>query len=405
MKKAGKVDHSVHLAGFGRLATAAVAGVADVAESVHCQIAFPSGGSGVPSAKRLTPGIAALVYSSIRGIAGLMEHGFAAMPPGRPVNEQRLSPRYQAVLAAVNGVVGDHLVRTNNPLAIPMSLRRNGRPVEVERHSLKAAMPQVSGKVLLLVHGLCLNDLHWKRNGRNLGATLARELGYSPLYLYYNSGLHVSENGQSLAALLERLIEQWPVAVEELAIIGHSMGGLISRSAYHYGTSAGHRWPAHLRRLLFMGTPHHGAPLERLGNWVDTTLEVSPYSAPFASLGKLRSAGITDMRYGNLLEDDWKGRDRFASNKDLRTPVSLPEGVQCYTIAATRQKATARPGLDLLGDGLVPVDSAFGCHRKPALTLDFRKSHRWIGYDMSHWDLLSQPAVHDRVKRWFAEPD
>lgn len=403
MKKAAKVDHSAHLAGFGRLATAAVAGVADVAEAVHCRIAFPAGGLGMSSANRFAPGIAALVYGSIRGIAGLVEYGFAAMPPGLPV-EQRLSPRYQAVLAALNGVVGDYLVKTNNPLAISMSLRRNGRAIEIERHSLEAAMPKVSGKVLLLVHGLCLNDLQWKRNGRNLGVTLARELGYSPLYLHYNSGLHVSENGQLLAALLERLLGQWPVPVEELAIVGHSMGGLVSRSAYHYGTSAGHRWASHLRRLLFMGTPHHGAPLERLGNWVDTTLKISPYSAPFTSLGKVRSAGITDMRYGNLLDDDWKGCDRFASNKDFRTPVSLPNGVQCYAIAATRQKATARPCLDLLGDGLVPVDSAFGRHRRPELTLDFPESHRWIGYEMSHWDLLSRPTVHNRVTQWFAEP-
>ena len=205
MNKAGKGDHSAHLAGFGRLATAAVAGVAGVAEAVHCRIAFPSGALGMSSGNRFAPGIAALVYGSIRGIAGLVENSFAAMPPGLPVNEQRLSPGHQAVLAAVNGVVGDYLVKTNNPLAISMSLRRNGRPIEVERHSLKAAMPKVSGKVLLLVHGLCLNDLQWRRNGRNLGATLARELGYSPLYLHYNSGLHVSENGQPLAALLERL--------------------------------------------------------------------------------------------------------------------------------------------------------------------------------------------------------
>lgn len=400
MKKALKVDHAAHLAGFGRLATVAVVGVADVAEALHRRIAFPSGSLGTSSA----PCIAPLVYSSIRGIAGLVERGFAALPARLPVNEQRLSPEHQALLATVNGVVGDYLVRTNNPLAIPMSVRRSGRAVEVERYALKAAIPKLSGKVLLLVHGLCLNYLQWKWNGRDLGATLARKLGYSRLYLHYNTGLHVSENGQSLAALLERLIEQWPVPVEELAIVSHSMGGLVARSAYYYGTAAGHRWPAQLRRLLFLGTPHHGAPLERLGNWVDAALEISPYSAPFSRLGKIRSAGITDMRYGNLLEDDWKGRDRFASNEDLRTPVSLPNGVQCYAIAAARQKATARPGLGLLGDGFVPVDSAFGRHRRPALDLNFPESHQWIGYEMSHYDLLSHPAVCDRVTRWFAEP-
>ena len=141
------------------------------------------------------------------------------------------------------------------------------------------------------------------------------------------------------------------------------------------------------RRPPFPG--HRSRSSARAGEGGDS------YSAP---------CQLSRSGYGNLLEDDWKGRDRFASNKDLRTPVSLPDGVQCYAIAATRQKATARPGLDLLGDGLVPVDSAFGRHRRPELTLNFPESHRWIGYEMNHWDLLSRPAVHNRVTHWFAEP-
>ena len=404
MTKTSNADYSAHLAGFGRLATAAVAGVTDVVEAVHRQIAYPSSGLGGPSAERPTPGITGLVYNSIRGVNRLVEFGFAASAARYPARPMKLSPRREAVVAALNGVVGDYLVRTNNSLAISMSLRRNGRPLEIERHSLQAAIQNVSGKVLLLIHGLCLNDLKWKRNGRDLGAAVARKFGYSPLYLHYNTGLHISENGQSLATLLETLVEQWPVPVEELAIIGHSMGGLVSRSAHYYGTAAGHQWPAHLRRIMFLGTPHHGAPLERLGNWADTALEISPYSAPFARLGKIRSAGITDMRHGTLLEDHWKGRDRFQHSQDLRTPVSLPIGVQCCAIAATTRQATEAYSLDLFGDGLVPVSSALGRHRDPAMSLEFHEAHQWIGYGMSHWDLLSCPAVYGRIRGWFGEP-
>jgi pimeloyl-ACP methyl ester carboxylesterase len=187
--------------------------------------------------------------------------------------------------------------------------------------------------------------------------------------------------------------------VQELAIIGHSMGGLVARSAIHCATQAGHRWPTHLRKLVFLGTPHHGAPLERLGNWVDTALEVSPYTAPFASLGKIRSAGITDMRYGNLLEDDWKGRDRFAPGSDPRRPLPLPQDVQCYVIAATRQAAEAS-GHDLPGDGLVPVDSALGRHPNPEMSLALSDSRQWIAFGMSHWDLLSHTAVYAQIQRW-----
>jgi pimeloyl-ACP methyl ester carboxylesterase len=403
MKKKPNIDHSAHLAGFGLLATAAVAGVTDVVEAVHRQVASPPARMGAPALVKFPPGITGLVYNSIRGITRFVELGFAASAPASPAGKTRLSLRHEALLATLNGVVGDYLVRTNNPLAIRMSLRRRGRPLAIEKQALRAAIPKVTGKVLVLVHGLCLNDLKWKRKKRDLGAVLAREFGYTPLYLHYNSGLHISENGQTLAALLESLIEQWPVKVRELAIVGHSMGGLVARSACYYGTSSGHRWPAHLRRMLFLGTPHHGAPLERLGNWADTALEAGPYSAPFARIGKIRSAGITDMRYGNLLEDDWKGRDRFAPTRDLRIPVALPPGVKCYAIAATQQKATTDLSLDLLGDGFVPVNSALGQHPDSARSLEFSKPHQWIGYGMSHWDLLSRAAVYNQVREWFGE--
>jgi pimeloyl-ACP methyl ester carboxylesterase len=393
--------HPADLVGFGRLANDATAGITDVAEALHAQIALTSSALAPPSTQRLTAGITALVYNNIREVTRLINGGLVASAPPAPGEEIRLSLRREAVLAAINGVLGDYLVRTNNPLAISMSLRRRGRTLAIERHALQAAIPQPAGKLLLLAHGLCLNDLQWKRKGHNHGAALARELGYTPVYLRYNSGLHVSENGRMLAGLMETLVEQWPVPVRELAIIGHSMGGLVARSALHYGTAAGHHWPRHPGKLMFLGTPHHGAPLERLGNWVDATLEISPYTAPFARLGKIRSAGITDMRHGSLLEDDWKGRDRFASAGDVRGPLPLPAGVQGYVIAATKRQANGNPSLDLLGDGLVPVNSALGHHQNPEMSLGLGDSHEWIGHGMNHLDLLSHPAVYDHIKGWF----
>lgn len=402
MSKASNIDYAAALVGFGRLATDAIAGLTDVVESVHRQLAFPSRSAQPAWAHGSAAGPAALVYDSIRGVARLVDRGLAELAPvSFPAGERRSPPANEAVVAALNGVVGDYLSRTHNPLAISMSLRRHGQALEIERYALEAALPQVTSKVLVLVHGLCLNDLQWTRKGHDHGEALGGEFGYTPVYLHYNTGLHVSENGRLLADLLETLFYHWPVPVEELAIIGHSMGGLVSRSAYYYGNAAVHEWPRHLRRLLFLGTPHHGAPLERLGNWVNTTLDVSPYSVPFARLGKIRSAGITDMRYGNLLDDDWKGRDRFARTGDVRGPQPLPPAVQSYAIAATKRRAKASPSLDLFGDGLVPVNSALGRHRNPGMSLQFSESHQWIGYGMNHWDLLSHPEVYDQIRRWF----
>ena len=170
-------------------------------------------------------------------------------------------------------------------------------------------------------------------------------------------------NGRAFAEALEALVAAWPVEIEDFVVIGHSMGGLVARSACAYGEEAGHAWRGKLRTLVFLGTPHHGAPLERIGNWVDVILGKAPYVAAFGRLGKIRSAGVTDLRYGNLMDEDWQGRDRFAREPDSRRPVPLPEGVACYAIAATTAKEAGGLKDRLVGDGLVPVASALGHHK------------------------------------------
>ena len=180
------------------------------------------------------------------------------------------------------------------------------------------------------------------------------------------------------------------------------MGGLVARSACHYAAAEGRAWLRALSKLAFLGTPHHGAPLERGGNWVDVILEATPYAAPFARLGKLRSAGITDLRYGNVLDEDWKGRDRFARTRDTRKPVPLPDGVQCFAMAATTGKKSGDLFDRLLGDGLVPVASALGRHENPRRSLSFPESRQWIGYGMKHLDLLGRSEVSRQLVHWLA---
>ena len=254
-------------------------------------------------------GIAGLVHRGIRGVTRLVGGGVdALLAPFVPLlGETRSRPAMEAALAVLNGVVGDHLAATGNPLAIPMRLRREGVPLDLRRASLARAIPGATGKVLLLVHGSCMNDLLWNRHGHDHGAALARDLGYTAIYLHYDSGLHVSINGRELAALLERLVAEWPTRLRELAIVAHSMGGLVSRSACHQAAQDGMRWPGRLRKMVFLGTPHHGAPAERLGNWVNVVLGAAPFTGPLARLPRIRSAGVTDLRHGNLLDEDWRG--------------------------------------------------------------------------------------------------
>jgi pimeloyl-ACP methyl ester carboxylesterase len=317
------------------------------------------------------------------------------------------SPEREAVLAALNGVLGDHLAETGNPMAIPIRLTHAGQPLVLERSALNVLFPGEGGKLTVFVHGLCMNDLVWNRGGRDFAAALTRDLGTQPIHLRYNSGLHTSVNGRAFAGLLETLVERWPRPVEELVLVGHSMGGLVSRSACHYGNAAGHLWPQALRALVTLGTPHHGAPLERIGNWIGLAMQATPYASHFARLGRIRSAGITDLRYGNLLDEDWDGRDRFARGGDIRHVVPMAEGVPLFAIAAMLATAAKEEGgaADrLLGDGLVPLESALGHHRNPDRDLGLPSSCQWVAYGTSHLDLLRSPEVTERLRGWLAAP-
>jgi len=389
------------LRGVNRLTIAGIAGVVDLVEAMHRNIASVPGIVAEPKQDRTT-GITRLVYRSIRGVLGLVGHGLDRLLAGLEpkLGERSAWPGREALLAALNGVLGDYLLASNNPLAVTMHLRRGGIALPGERQPLAAAIPQASGKLVVLLHGLCMNDLQWTRKGHDHGAALARDLAYTPVYLHYNSGLHISTNGRAFAEQLETLVQLWPVPVTELVLIGHSMGGLVARSACHYGALVRHEWPRRVDKLVFVGTPHHGAPLERGGNWVDMLLSISAYSAPLARLGKIRSAGITDLRFGNLLDEDWNERDRFERSGDLRVAVPLPEGVACYAIAATTGKTAGDLSDRLIGDGIVPLASALGRHANPQLALTFDESRQRVAYGTNHLDLLSRPEVYAQIKQW-----
>ncbi|NHA15198.1 alpha/beta hydrolase [Thioalkalivibrio sp. XN279] len=359
------------------------------------------------SSNQRTRGITGLVYRCVGGGIRLVGAGIdRALAPISDWHQagndlaQRAS-QHEAVLGVINGVLGDHLAATGNPLAVRMGLRRDGVPLELSRAALRETVPCAGPRILLQAHGLCMHSAHWGRAGRDEIAAAGAGLGYTSLQLHYNTGLHIAANGRALAALLENLLGQWPVEVQELAIVGHSMGGLVARSAHHYGTAAGHAWPARLRKLVFLGTPHHGSPLERAGNGLDTLLGLSPYTRPFTRLGRIRSHGITDLRFGILLEQDWAARDRYAPmRKDPRTPLPLPAGVECYTAAALRAESDAARSARLLGDGLVPLASALGEHEDERFALGFPRSNRWVGTGLSHFDLVSSPRILAQLERW-----
>jgi len=367
------------LRGATRLAVDATRGVTSIVEKMQRTIAAPAVlGRPLDDVHRV---LVAPVYAAVRGVTSLVGLGLDAAL--RPLSGTLPAGDRRDLVAAVNGVLGDYLVATGNPLAIDMTLRA-------------ASAPERTGKrVLLLVHGSCMSDRGWLRHGHDHGAALARDLGYTPLYVSYNSGLHISTNGQRLAALLEE--SQAIADADELSILGHSMGGLVARSACAFAEGAGYAWRNKLQKLVCVGSPHHGAALERGGNLLQLAVGVSRYSAPLARLGTIRSAGVTDLRYGNVLDADWQGRDRFAHGGDERTPLPLPEGVTSYALAGS---IAATPRDRAPGDGMVSIESALGRHRDPERTLAF--SHETIAHGTHHLDLLSREEVYATLRDWLS---
>ncbi|MCJ7799558.1 MAG: GPI inositol-deacylase, partial [Polaromonas sp.] len=388
------------------LATDATTAATTMAEGLHQSVWRTLGApSGATPAK--ARGLTGLVYKSITGVTQRVGSGVTAALTRLEPLLQRMegqgeeSVERAALIAALNGVMGDRLQATGNPLATPMTLR-------FQKQVLDWAVPpdaaRVSGKVLIVIHGLCMNELQWHDKNAvapvNLAERLCAELGYTPVYVRYNSGLHVSENGHLLNQHLQLLIQRWPVPVTELSVLAHSMGGLVTRSALHVATQSGLQWPQQMKNIVFLGTPHHGSPLERAGNWIDVILGSTPYSRPFAQLGQLRSSGVTDLRYGHVLDADWQGHDRFQSKPDSRTPVPLPEGVACFAVAATLAAKRSHLADRLVGDGLVPLHSALGEHDDLTRTLLFTKANRMIVYRTGHMALLTNPDVSRQVVAW-----
>lgn len=387
-----------------RLLTDAVVGGTDITEAVHAAIAERVGIRWLERDAERMGGISGLVYRSVRkvtnGVARVSDVVLDRTEPfidERPTSEQR-----DAVVAALNGILGDYLVANGSSLATPMEMRRHGTRLSLQPHVLESACPEATAWPVVWIHGLCMNDAQWMRDGHNHGHATERDLPATALFVRYNTGLHISTNGKTLATLLERLVEAWPQPVERFAIVGHSMGGLVARSALYYAQKMGHAWPEQLRTLICLGSPHHGAPLERGGSWIDFLLERTPYSAPLARLGQIRSDGITDLRYGYLRDADWKHDDAYTLGMDTRAPVPLPEGLDCYLMAASTGTHRGDIKDRLLGDGLVPLDSALGRHPDPDLALHVPRERQHVMYETNHFDLMHDYAVYRQVRTWLA---
>jgi len=384
---------SSDLQGISQLSIDTVKGITHVVESLHSAISKNTSVLGDYDGK--TSGLTGTIYKSIKLITHLLGEGINAVlnktshMHGEYSGEHKLSKTREAVAAAMNGVLGDHFDKKENPLAITMSFRKNG--LALNKNQLAEIFNKSNNTITILIHGLCMNDLQWTREGHNHGELLEKELGHTVIYLHYNTGLHVSENGRQLSQLLNEIEINTDITINFLT---HSMGGLVVRSACFYAKQLKSTWSKSVEKIIFLGTPHHGAILAKGGHMLDVFLEISPYSAPFAKITKVRSHGLTDLRHGYVIDEDWQEHDE-------RKIVPLPANVNCYAIATTSsEKESSKIANEIVGDGLVSINSGLGIHKDKNLDLNIPKEHQWVGRNISHMQLLSDAEIYQVIKNW-----
>jgi hypothetical protein len=395
----------------GEVAGIGLGVVTAVVRDTHHGIAsrvFRSIGPGAIPVRQVHHAIAGLVYAAVdraarQGpVAVAAAAAVVADDTDPPLHEH---PRLAEAIAALDGIYGDELADRRSSLAIDMGVRVAGRAVPPTADALADAFPAATGRLAVFVHGLCQTEKGWSRPARNdlagehpgYGELLRADFGYTPVLLRYNTGRHISTNGQALDQLVTALVDNWPVPVTEVALIGHSMGGLVARSACHYAVEHERSWSPLVRHVVCLGSPHLGADLEKGVNAATWALARLPETRGVAAFLNLRSDGIKDLRYGACLDDDWDGADPDALLCDSCGEVQTAPNARYYFVAAT----AAPPVVGgLLGDHLVRPASA-------AARSDLRRSPFAEGDGLAvrgahHFDLLNHPDVYARLRDWLA---
>lgn len=395
----------------GDLAGEATTVLTTLVRGVHAGIAsrvFNAIGPAAMPTRTIHDAITRTVYTGVdRGLRGATRAAamVAAEIWGNEIDDalESRADSLGAAIAAVNGIYGDELSDHENPLAGAMVVRRDGESVALTTDALTAAYPAATGRIAVFVHGWCMTERAWSRqpretdDTRSYGDRLSDDLGYSPVLLRYNTGLHISTNGRTLADILDLLTERWPVPISDIVLVGHSMGGLVVRSACHYGTDQQHGWIDTVSRVVCLGSPHLGADLEKGVHIASWALSKLPETRSFAAFLNSRSDGVKDLRFGNCLDEDWLDADpdEFLRDRCHEAPF-LPHATYHFV-----SSTVAPPLLGLVaGDHLVRPKSAAGLGR--SRKLPFRPELGLNLTGLNHFDLLNHPLVYAKLRDWLS---
>ena len=385
--------------GFDELARAS-GGIGSIQRAVSGRV-FRMVGPGAMLVRPVHEGITRGVYRGLGAgtrAVGMVAGAAAARREGRLISS---TPMGSAAIAAITGLRGDALVEEGSPLAQPMAVRVAGEPLALEPEAVAAAFPAATRRIVVFVHGLMTTEFSWALGGRErFGDRLAREIGCTPVYVRYNTGRHISENGRSLCQLMEQLLAAWPVEADEIALVGHSMGGLVARSACCHAAEADADWARLIRHSVSLGTPHMGAPLEQAVHVLSAGLARLPETRPFANFLRRRSGGIRDLRRGSLVDEDWRDCDPDALRGAACAEIPLLEGATHCFVSATVTRSDRHPVGRLIGDTLVLKPSASG--RGRTRRIPFEDEYGMHLGRASHFALLYHPAVYEKLRAWLA---
>ena len=382
-------------------------------------------GPAVAPVRVLHDGISTGVYTAVRhgtrlGAAAGGEVA-ARVPQQAPaqdaaaVAERERKAHATTLVGFLNGAWGDHLSAAEDPLAWGTTLRHEGQDVPVEPAALAQAFTGAPGRLVVFLHGLLETERSWHLGGRRHwgdadathGSRLADEHGLFPLYLRYCTGLPAAENGRRLDALLRALVAAWPGGVTDLVLVGHSMGGLVVRSACATAatrqeeTGEDSPWLGLVRHTVSLGTPHLGAPLERGVARLVPHLDAVPELRPVARWLRSRSVGIKWLRHGALLEADVPD-DVDDPREDPRATVPLLPHGRHHVLGVTLTQDPRGLATRMFGDGIVPPDSASGRHRDESRSVPFAASDVHVLGGLHHFDLLNHPRVYALLTSWLS---
>lgn len=393
--------------GFKEL-SGAVGGIGDIHGAVAERV-FKAVGPGGTIVRAAHDAISRTVWDAVAGGPTVVGRAAdVALGKRDRTGERRLSttPWGGLALAAINGLVGDALEKEESVLQEPMAVRVDGLRVPCETHVLANAFPAATPRVVVFVHGLMGTEVPWWWGGgptkECYGTRFRRDLGCTEVFVRYNTGRHISENGHSLDELLTELVSAWPVKVDQLALIGHSMGGLVCRSACYQAHERGADWVRRVGHVVSLGTPHMGAPLAQGVHYASAALHVAPETRPFARFLRRRSGGIRDLRHGSLVDEDWRGCDPDVLRAVACKEVPLLEGATHCFVAATIMDNPKHPVARLLGDCLVLESSASG--RSRTRRIPFEAEYGMCIGRTHHIALLNHPLVYERLREWLAAP-